>query len=483
MDVTIDGVPYAPVNNSPGARIGIGITTRNRNDILATALKHHADHQPPGVVTVVVDDASDTPVAGAEFRFQHRAGIASAKNKCLELLAAAGVDHLFLFDDDAWPVADHWWTPYVQSPEPHLMYIFEDLRKPPYLKDIHQIGSDDQHTAWSGPRGCMLYVHRDVLPVVGGMDTAFNPWGYEHGDWSNRIHHAGLTTWRYADVRESAALFHSMDEWAESKRTVGSREREALVRDRVKLHHDRRDNWHTGYADFRQPTDDVTLTTLLTGGRAPKSGRGYRPTTELIKDLAGSVHHGRLVVLHDQLRNPKLTTGHGQPVEFVQVGSPDMNVFFYRHRVCWQWLRGHPNVARAWCVDGTDVVQLRDPFAMIEPGHIHVGWEPKTLADQWMVTRHQEPRVAGFLADHPNHQLLNAGLIGGDRATVLEFLHGLFTYWQDVEMVRGEHDQGDMGQLQRLAYGRFGDRLVTGTAVATVFKAHQPNDVSPWQHK
>jgi hypothetical protein len=28
----------------------------------------------------------------------------------------AGCEHLFLFDDDAWPIADNWHLPYIESP-------------------------------------------------------------------------------------------------------------------------------------------------------------------------------------------------------------------------------------------------------------------------------------------------------------------------------------------------------------------------------
>lgn len=485
--VIVDGIPYEPMNTTPTAhRVGVAVTTRNRNKQIELAVEHQLDHLPPGAILVVVDDASDKPVDGADYRFERQAGVATAKNKCLELLMNAGVDHLFLFDDDAWPTIDGWHLPYIESPEPHLMYVFGDLRKPPKLNDIHQLPADDRHTAWSGPRGCMLYATRTVVETVGGMDPVFNPWGYEHGEWSNRIHHAGLTTWRYADVTGSDRLIHSMDEWGEVNRTVPTPQRERLAREHVRIHHDRRDAWYRAFVDYRQPSDDVIATTLFTGGTTAKPARDrttYKPDVNLIHKLAASIQHGRLVVFHDQLHNPKLTTGNGLPVEFLPRPSPAINFFLYRHQVVWSWLRDHPEVSRLWAVDGTDVVQLHDPFTDLTPGKIHLGWEPKTLSDPWMLDRHKEPRVHRFLTENAGLQLLNAGLIGGDRATMLEFLHGLFAYWYDVDLVRGPHDQGDMGELQRLAYTRFGDRIVTGSQVATVFKAYQPNDVSWWQHK
>lgn len=200
MEVLIDGVRYAPVGQYRPTRIGIGVTTRNRPEVFAETIKHIQDRAPDGSVLVVVDDASDVEVEGATFRFTRQAGIARAKNKCLELLADAGCDHFFLFDDDCYPIADNWWKPYVDSPEPHLMYAWGD----PHFKSDHLVG-------YIWPKGCMLYVERRVLERVGGLDPVFGVWGLEHMSWSDRIHSAGLTTCRYQDVPGSEDLFLSKD--------------------------------------------------------------------------------------------------------------------------------------------------------------------------------------------------------------------------------------------------------------------------------
>jgi len=202
MRVQIDGVEYLPADQAATAssRIGIGVTTRNRPEVFADTIKHIRSRAPEGSVIVVVDDASDKPVDGATFRFTRQAGIARAKNKCLELLADAGCDHLFLFDDDCYPIVDGWWRPYVESPEPHLMYAWGDA----YFRTDDLIGY-----AW--PKGCMLYVERRVLERVGGMDPVFGTWGLEHASWSDRIHTAGLTTCRYQDVPGSEELFRAHD--------------------------------------------------------------------------------------------------------------------------------------------------------------------------------------------------------------------------------------------------------------------------------
>lgn len=196
MQVVIDGTTYVPADESDTC-VGVAVTTRNRPDVLAKTLEQIRRHTP-GAKLVVVDDASDTPVDGADFRFEQQAGIARAKNKCLELLDDC--EHIFLFDDDCYPIADDWYRPYVESPEHHLMYTW-----------------GEEHFRTSGlvgylwPKGCMLYADSQVLSRVGGMDPVFGVWGLEHLSWSDRIHNAGLTTCRYQDVPGSEKLLASLD--------------------------------------------------------------------------------------------------------------------------------------------------------------------------------------------------------------------------------------------------------------------------------
>jgi glycosyltransferase involved in cell wall biosynthesis len=209
--VMIDGVEYAPMGarSAPTGRIGVGVTTRNRPDVLAQALEAWEKYLPDGAEFVIVDDASDEPAKGATYRFEQNVGVARAKNKCMELLTDRGVEHLFLFDDDTFPITADWWKPYVASPEPHLMFAWGDIH--------YQV---DGLIGYQWPKGCMLYAERRVLDRVGGMDPVFGLWGCEHMSWSDRIHNAGLTTCRYQDVPDSHELIRSLDRWGEVTSSV-----------------------------------------------------------------------------------------------------------------------------------------------------------------------------------------------------------------------------------------------------------------------
>lgn len=157
--------------------IGVAISTHARPAVLARALTGWAKVMPDRLV--VIHDA-----AGA--------GVAATKNAGLAALMDLGCEHLFLADDDVWPVGAGWADPYVRSAEPHLMHCWGRSR---FLRDDPARGV----SVWSWPRGVLLYAHRSVIEKVGGMRTEFLHAG-EHAEWSRRIHSAGLTAHPFQDA-------------------------------------------------------------------------------------------------------------------------------------------------------------------------------------------------------------------------------------------------------------------------------------------
>lgn len=166
--------------------IGIGITTTsNRKAIFERSILQIRHFAPVDAKIVTITDT---------------VGIAKAKNQCLALLDDK--EHIFLFDDDTYPIAADWHLPYIESGEPHLSYTFKRkiIRKEKGL--IH----------YELPSGCMIYINRKCLETVGGFDERFEGYSYEHVNYSMRVHNAGLTTSPFMDVIGSDELIYSMDE-------------------------------------------------------------------------------------------------------------------------------------------------------------------------------------------------------------------------------------------------------------------------------
>ena len=193
--------------------IGVAISTHARPRVLRRALAEWALHMPD--VLVVTHDV-------------HGDGVAATKNRGITALMDAGCQHIFLADDDCWPITDDWAAPYVNDDSVHLMHCWGKSR----------LLSDDGHyTTWKHPRGVLLYAERRVIETVGGMRTEFGRWGGEHVEWSRRIHAAGLTTHRYADLSAARhGIWHALDYTRSAPSTVTNAEREASEANRHEMY-------------------------------------------------------------------------------------------------------------------------------------------------------------------------------------------------------------------------------------------------------
>lgn len=474
MPVFIDGVEYVPATHTATAapKIGVAITTRNRPTWLATTIEHVKQHTP-GATIVVVDDASKPAAEGVTFRFGHQVGIARAKNKCIELLMDAGCDELFLLDDDCYPIADGWTDLYINNPEPHLCYLFKDpdphTGRP--LATPETIYDDGQTFAYTHPRGCLLYLNRAAVEACGGERTIFGIWGHEHVEYSLRINHTGLTTNAFQDAVGSNRYIYSIDEHyhkhADFARSVPSKERaDALARNDAILAELRDET--AGYVEYRD-LPNVVITTLLTKVTDPQRKVRMAADSALLDTWRKSLKGCAPVVLADELD--------GEPY-VVRVPSA-LNPYLQRWVAVYQYLRANPRIGWAWTTDGTDVEMLQEPWAMMRPGKLYVGHEPTVLGIPWMLNNHKPYR--DWISANADLQLLNAGVVGGDHATLLEFAHDMT---REI-FARGTNTvHGDMAALNYVArLPKWRDRLVYGSRWVTAFKANERNEWSVWRHK
>ena len=453
--IVVDGVTYAP--SSP--KFGVAITTRNRPHMLAQCVDNFRKHTPNDVPIIVVDDAS-TPPADADFRFDSNVGIATAKNKCLELLLKAGVEHLFVVDDDAWPIADNWFQPYIDSPEPHLFAVFPTpTRKSSAIQMLYR---DDRHIAYHATRGYFLYFHRSVIDRVGGFDTRFRN-AFEHVELSNRIHNAGLTSWPYQDITGSENLIFSADSQNSNVSAIPDQERrlnEQRGRELLTECQDRAD-----FVPFG--TRDIVLTCLFSTQSDPQRNKTLPADPKLADTLTASLKCDYTVLCDFPTTEP----------HFEQV-AVNLNPYIQRWISYREHLVRHPEIRWVWCVDATDVECLNDPFDGMKPGVLYCGWENQILGCPWMLTNHQASQE--WIQQHPDLTLLNAGVVGADRTTMLKFTRRIITLWSQSTVKNVSDMAGDMAYFNRAAYTM---NVETGPRITTLFKANQRNDFSKWRHK
>lgn len=474
-------------------KIGVAITTHNRNEIAQDTVRRWRALLPRGAVLVVVDDASDVPFPDADFRFEKNVGIARAKNKCIEILEDLGVTDYFLADNDCYPIHKEWYKPYVNSPEPHLSYQFPDLKGPVKLRDMKELHRDDDHVAFSGQRGCMLYYSGEVFHSVGGFDPIYGRALYEHSDLANRLHAVGLTTWRYADVADSHKYWYSHDENCTVGRTIGPKELSSLLDRNVNIHSTRLATGYSAYVPYRdqpQGSRNVVITTLLTANVDPQRGHKWPANASILSDWTESIERFEVegVILADELT--KLPRGYSCS-KVQRVKASTVNVYYQRWVHIYQYLRENDDIQWVWCTDGSDVEILRDPFEGMQTGKLYTGYEDSLVGCQWMRNNHPSESLQSFIKTYKKSTLLNAGVVGGDRETVMKLAKGIIDEYYDTETKRfwgmdstpSSSEVGDMAAFNKAAYLLFGSDVVTGPEIVTEFKAYKDNGLAKFKHK
>jgi glycosyltransferase involved in cell wall biosynthesis len=459
-------------------KIAVCITEHNRPEVFAECIEKQTKHLPKDAVLIVVDDASTEPVKNATYRFEQNAGIARAKNKCLELAEAAGAEHIFLFDSDCYPIQDGWEKPYLESQEPHLMYIFKDFVGGG-LNDCKELYRDSKLVAYSHPRGCMLYFDKSILGQVGGMDVRYGRWGNEHVDLSNRIYNKGLTSFRYADVVDSNKLIRSLDEQQKVPGTVGRQERqELLAKSKALVEESKTAEHYCEYRDIKPKARDIKtetnlfLTSYLIGQPDAQRSGSWEPDLAGVKPLYESAKAlGIKTVLLTDV-----------PQEFPDKEKVEcaFNPYFSRWLLFYQYLRDNPSIDNVFLLDSTDVIVQNDPFPHVEKDKLYVGDEETILANRWIINTYRTSPVMPFIRRNPSKKLLNCGIVGGDKELVMGLCHDIIRYYFDTAMV----DRLEMGIFNKLCYTKYLDRIVHGPQVNTVFKRFQTDNPTPWfKHK
>ncbi|MGK4567838.1 glycosyltransferase family 2 protein [Flavobacterium sp. 3HN19-14] len=454
-------------------RIGVAITEHNRYDVFKKSYVEIKKHLPPGAFLVVVDDASSTPVKEATFRFNKNVGIAAAKNKCIELLMNADCEHLFLFDSDTYPLCSDWWKPYVECSEPHLNYIFKDFATGKKLNDCDEIYQNDEIIAYNHVRGCMLYYHRSVIEKVGGMDTIFGKWGCEHGNLSDRIHVAGLTSFRYMDIVNSSGLFYSADEHQAVSSTVEKKERDKLLPINLNLYDERKfKSYYFPYVEKK----NVLICCYFSGVHDAQRNLEWKTDSAVLDPLIKSLKNTKLIVLHNCFDLPNTDN-----VEFVRVSSV-VSPYIQRWVSVRKWLMDNrKSYENVFCIDSTDVEVLREPAWDRLKDAIWMGDENDLVGCNWLVKNHRNPILQDFFKNNSQEILLNCGVIGGSLDNIIELLRQVIDFYGYNHL---DYGMTEMGIFNYICYTNWRDKMKTGREITTLFKGFETENKTSWfKHK
>lgn len=169
-------------------QIGIGVTTYKRPEMHKKCLEHIKKYSKDGYKLHVADDSGD------------RKGVAFRKNECLRALKDC--DHVFLFDDDCYPVKEGWETLFIKSGMHHLLFLHKNHKRMLSIKGVEH---------YSDCGGVFMYLTKQAIDLVGAFNEGYTLWGFEHADYSQRVYYAGITPSPYLHIKNSDKYLYSED--------------------------------------------------------------------------------------------------------------------------------------------------------------------------------------------------------------------------------------------------------------------------------
>jgi len=171
-------------------KIGVGVITYNRPKHLELWLKQYALYKSDSMSLYIADDNKD------------RRGIAYRTNEVINHFKDC--DHIFIFNDDCFPIKKGWENIYIDTGLNHLLYFRES-------SDIEKIKSEDSVDYFTNCGGCLVYITKDVIEKVGYLNKDYSFYGYEHAGYSLRIHKAGLIPHPYLVPTMAGDYIYSLD--------------------------------------------------------------------------------------------------------------------------------------------------------------------------------------------------------------------------------------------------------------------------------
>lgn len=215
-------------------KIGLGITTYRRPDYLAEAVRTVDEYLGDQLTLKIIhDDFSPLPREEAEelgekgwavILSQENVGVAKAKNRLLSTMMEAGMDYLFLMEDDQVIKSSEALSRYIQAMEAtglhHLMFAHHGPANvgPPVVREGLVEG-------WPNCVGSFCVYTREAIDTVGYIDEEFGN-ALDHVNHTYRLSMARMTgPWRcFADVAGSRSLIGEQPGAIENTSITSSRD-------------------------------------------------------------------------------------------------------------------------------------------------------------------------------------------------------------------------------------------------------------------
>jgi glycosyltransferase involved in cell wall biosynthesis len=204
---------------------GVAVCHFNRLETLGEVIKGVLDTVPEDTRVVIADDGSEGDVAKVARENNviliqgPNAGVAANKNRAL--WALQDCHFITILEDDLMPVEKGWFEQYEQAATLSGVHHFCRVQKrmvaeavPSFTAFMASHGLTPCYGP--SPRGDFTFLTSAVVARVGGFNPRFRGAGYAHGEWSHRVHKAGLIPHpnKWVDIAEAGLKFKQIGDTA-----------------------------------------------------------------------------------------------------------------------------------------------------------------------------------------------------------------------------------------------------------------------------
>ena len=200
-------------------KIGIGVTTYKRPELLAQCLDH-----------IRLFTASEYDLYVATDTDEDNRGIALRKNECIYNLQDC--DYIFLFDDDCFPKKVGWELDVIEMHKKtnshHFLLADNKIHN---IVNLNFLGGETLNI-YNKIGGVFMFITKEVVQKVGGFFNEYERYGFEHIGYSCRIFQAGLTPAPFVSYDRLNEFIFSCDydvpDFLFNKSTLNNEERDRL---------------------------------------------------------------------------------------------------------------------------------------------------------------------------------------------------------------------------------------------------------------
>ena len=229
---------------------------------------------------------------------------------------------------------------------------------------------------------------------------------------------------------------------------------------------------------------DCILTTYFTSEKDPQRPNAWANDDFSIieKFYNGLVEHKlNCIILIDNSSDKFIKKYETDRIKFLKSDSKGLNMVDIRWKLYVNLLKTRTDIDRVFLLDVSDILILKNPFNFIQPDKIYCGDEDSiNMYNDWMMDRYfllNNPEIINNLAIYINKQVLNAGILGGERKTILGISEKISKLLDSSKITS---TTVDMCTFNHVLYMDYEDKLIHGLPVNTVFKSYDVNNKNAW---